>query len=114
MLVEQRLCYGYHYELYCATTVDQRLWYITAPFQHVWAVLLPPAVGDARAIFGVICERVTTQQEGLADDGKLSNPSQALADFLDKRQVCRCAGWVSPEETIHWESWQGLQKYPEL
>ena len=107
-LADQAYSYGFWYELYAMPPVG---WMIAAPFGHVFAVLLS---GRAQSDFRYICERVTIQQEGRADQGKLSCPAQTMRDFLVKRQVRHMKGYCDEDGQFIWNEWVGPFRYPEF
>jgi len=114
LLVDQATTYGFWYELYSGRTGDTITWFIAVPFHQVFGVLLHPDTEQAKKEFRFIAQRVTMQQEGWADQGRLSCPTQSLRCFLEKRRLYHCEGWVSPSGIVCWGSWNGIQKYPEL
>lgn len=112
----QEESYGYHYDLYGVINGDSgRLVgsFIVAPVGHLFLAWLGEDTGTAISNFQYICQRVTMQQYGWADQGKLSCPIQSMKDFLMKHQVFHCDGrCLDGKLNMDDGTWHGLRQLP--
>ncbi len=114
----QEESYGYHYDLYGIIGGDDGLlrciWhFVVAPFDQLFWPYLGDDLITIISNFRYICQRVTAQQLGWAEQGKLSCPAQAMKDFLRKHQVLHCDG-LFLGGNLKWDStvWRGLHQPP--
>lgn len=114
----QEESYGYYYDLYVVTggNADKDGWppwhFIVVPFGQLFISWLGPDVNTIIANFRYICERVTMQQLGWADQGKLSCPAQSMKDFLMKHRVFHCDGQFRGGKLTWPDRWRGNNRYP--
>ncbi len=112
----QEESYGYYYDLYEVIGAEGAGWppwhFIVVPFGQLFGSWLGSDVGMITSNFRYICERVTMQQLGWADQGKLSCPAQSMRDFLMKHQVYHCEGMCRDGKLTWNDRWHGIGRYP--
>ena len=109
--VDRQPSAAFGYELYVSEAAGrQPLWFMAMPYMRVAQVLLDPTT--ALSDFAHISKCSTDIQDSLANEGRMSCPTEEMVAWLRRHQVYFRLGTVWVDSKIQWEKWEGQPAYP--